>query len=236
MASGRSGEGVDKIIKRFDGVDDADLFLCLDRGVAYQREMDFPIKYDEDYIQHYRDLDGTEISERLNQGRIDFVAKHYSGQMLDVGIGSGEFIRKRGQCKGFDINQHALTWLLKENCYSEHVERFDAVSFWDVLEHVPDPNSYLKQVKPGAYLFTSVPIFRNLRKIRESKHYKPNEHLYYFTHEGFVNWMALYGFRLLECSDFETQCGRESIMSYVFVKDLPNYHDTVDQYKSLHAN
>ena len=55
-----------------------------------------------------------------------------------------------------------------------------------------------------------------LRAVRASKHYRPGEHLLHFTEEGFVAWMRMHGFQLLECSDFEMQAGRESILSFAF--------------------
>ena len=52
--------------------------------------------------------------------------------------------------------------------------------------------------------------------IRDSKHYRPGEHLYYFTELGFAQWMARHGFELLEVSNFETKAGRDSILSFAF--------------------
>jgi hypothetical protein len=47
--------------------------------------------------------------------------------------------------------------------------------------------------------------------------------------------MNLYGFRVIETSDFETKAGRDSIMTFVLKKDLPAYRDNIGQYKDLHT-
>jgi hypothetical protein len=47
--------------------------------------------------------------------------------------------------------------------------------------------------------------------------------------------MAAYGFRLVETSDHETACGRESIGAFAFVRDLPGYHEHLAAYSEMHA-
>jgi hypothetical protein len=88
-----------------------------------------------------------------------------------------------------------------------------------VLEHVETPDDYFRRIHDGAYLFTSLPIFTDLTKVRQSKHYRPDEHLYYFSEDGFVNWMAHHRFKLLERDDFETRAGREAILSFAFRRE-----------------
>ena len=61
-----------------------------------------------------------------------------------------------------------------------------------------------------------VRVFEDLADIRKSRHYRPGEHLYYFTDRGIVSWMAMHGFDLLERDWFETRAGRESIATYAF--------------------
>lgn len=228
---------MDALIKRFDAVEDRDLMLCLDRGVAYQRAVE-PIAYDEGYFDHYAALEGNAIARALNAARSGLVNRHVGPErtVLDVGVGSGEFVASRPNTSGHDINPKAIEWLKARGRWAENLMGFDAYTFWDVLEHVPSPNVYFKRMPEGAYLFTSLPIFGDLKTVRQSKHYKPNEHLYYFTERGFVDWMAAYRFRLLERNDFETVAGRENILSFAFVRDLPDYRTTVGQYRKMHEN
>lgn len=227
---------MDKLIARFDAIRDDDLMLCHHRGVAYQRDMTVTAQYDIEYFNQYEALENSDIALRLNASRVAFVEKHYGSDVaVDIGIGSGEFIKNRANTVGHDVNPQALRWLDKQGLRAGPLSDYQAFTFWDVIEHVPQPETYFKHIQTGAYLFTSIPIFESLEQIRESKHYKPGEHLYYWTVQGFIEWMALYGFRLLESSMFEIAAGREAIHSFAFRRELPGYHETIDQYKELHT-
>src|SRR5512146_2311884 len=166
---------VDRFIASFKSVEDGDLMLCNDNGVAYQKDMTNLVAYDEDYYNKCRSYEDQEIANAINAGRIALVARHYAGRVLDVGIGSGEFIRKRPRTYGFDVNPAAIEWLKRNDLWSEHPDEFGAVTFWDVLEHVETPEVYLKRIGLHKYLFTSLPLFYGLGGIRLSKHYRPGD-------------------------------------------------------------
>lgn len=207
---------MDRFIAAHAGECDGDLTLCLREGVAYQTDMAAAVDYDAAYFDKYAAYEGTAVAAAINAARIGLVARHYAGRMCDVGIGSGEFIKQRGAgTYGFDVNPRAIEWLRQHALYVGR-KGFAAYSFWDVLEHVETPAEYLDQVPLHGYVFISLPIFDNLRNVRASRHYRPGEHLYYFTHQGFVFWMGLHGFCLLEANTDETAAGRESIRSYAF--------------------
>lgn len=228
---------MDNLIKRFDAEADGDLMLCHDRGIAYQRDMSVKVPYDDAYFNKCASYEDQEIARKINAGRIDLVNKHAGAQtrVLDVGIGCGEFIKKRGNTFGVDINPRAVAWLKEHELYSDDFGAFAAFSFWDVIEHIEDPVHYFRAMPDGAYLFTCLPIFSDLKRIRDSRHYRPGEHLYYWTERGFIDWMALHRFELLERADYEIAAGRDSIVSFAFKKSLPGYHATVEQYRKLYA-
>lgn len=233
---------MDRLVSRWNAVDDGDLMICRDHGVAYQKDMTFRAPAGENaegqnYFDHYQAQDGSEIARKIYAGRVQMVDT-YAGsecQVLDVGVGSGQFIRSRPNTFGYDVNPKAEAWLKKHGLAASGLSEFKVFTFWDVLEHIDVPQIYFKRMARGSLLFTSLPIFSNVEAVRQSKHYKPGEHLYYWTEKGFIDWMAEYRFRLLEKSRFETDAGRDGIGSFAFVRDLPNYHDTVEQYRKLHA-
>jgi hypothetical protein len=199
--------------------EDLDLSLCLKEGVAYQKNMDIvSFIYAEEYFEKYESYENTPMDHKLNLVRTSVVNRHHQGDMVDIGIGSGSFIKSRPRTDGFDINPVAVKWLMTKDKYFKGLTHYKAFSFWDVLEHVKEPQDYLAPLLKGSRVFISIPIFKNLEKIRESKHYRPNEHLYYFTHNGLISWMNRYGYGLLEYNDKETEAGREQIMTYVFYK------------------
>lgn len=233
---------MDSLIKRFDFEPDGDLNLCLHRGIAYQREMKVSAKYDEDYWNKCAayEKDNPERFNAINQGRLNLVAKYCrDADVLDIGVGAGHFVKARAAqnqpTRGWDINHYARKWLEENDLWSDNFPVFKGFCLWDVLEHMEQPERTFRHMGYGSYLFVSVPIFEDLRKIRESHHYRPGEHLYYFTASGFVDYMALWGWRVVDKSDFESRAGRSQIMTYVFVRDLPDYHKTMQQYDTIHS-
>ena len=61
-----------------------------------------------------------------------------------------------------------------------------------------------------------MPIYEDSRHCLKSKHFKPGEHLHYFTHDGLLLWFEQQGFACVEHNDIESQLGREGITSYAF--------------------
>lgn len=170
--------------------------------------------YQEDYWQKYRQLDNTDVGAALTRSRIDLVRRHFSGVAVDIGIGGGRFVEESGSL-GFDINAQAMEWLDGRGSLCDpYSQEVDAITCWDSLEHIPDPTALLRQVRQ--WIFVSLPIFSGPDHALKSRHYKPGEHIWYWTHSGFVNWCAGHGFDLVEHNDAETQIGRDGIMSYAF--------------------
>ena len=233
---------MDRLIRRFDSERDADLRLCLHRGLAYQKDMKAgAIAYDDGYHDNYKALEGTPIAAALNNGRCAMLARHAAERatVLDIGAGCGTFVRQARAsgfaAKGFDVIHKTVEHLKGIDAFADNPDGFEVVTFWDSLEHIEDPEGVLKRINKGALVLAAIPVFEDLKKVRESKHYKPGEHLYYFTAQGFIEWMALYGFRLLEQSSHETDAGRESIGAFAFRKDLPDYHDHILAYQEMHS-
>lgn len=209
---------MDLVIGEYAAVADADLMLCLDRGAAYQADMRHRVTYDESYFNKCAGYEDQEIACKINAGRIALVNKYVGAEfeILDIGIGCGEFIKKRPHTFGYDVNPKAIEWLKSWNRLADDLSSFHAFTFWDVIEHIETPDEYFRHIHAGAFLFTCLPIFADLKRIHESKHYRPGEHLYYWTEEGFVDWMKRHRFEFLERQDFEIAAGRENILSFAF--------------------
>jgi len=110
-------------------------------------------------------------------------------RLLDVGCGSGAFLleaRRRGydvtgveldgksaaaaRAAGLpDIRHAALDHLAAQAARSG--ERFDIITFWEVLEHQTDPRAFVRQAKsllaPGGVLVGSVPNRERLMADRD---------------------------------------------------------------------
>jgi len=156
------------------------------------------------------------------QARLNFVEQHFFGPLIDVGIGSGAFIdlcNRTGRATyGYDINPAGVRWLRQRSlCVDPFVISFEAMTMWDVLEHIPDYRPLLANVRK--WLFLSLPIFHDVEHVLRSKHFKPNEHCWYFTRDGLVFAMGLCGFALVSESTIETELGREDIGTFAFRKE-----------------
>lgn len=209
---------MDQIVQALVATQDDDLMLTR-LGIAYQSDMTDRVSYDDAYFNKCLGYEDKPIATAINKGRIELVKRHYHGAVLDIGVGSGEFIKKRSKTWGYDINPCAKQWLESIGKYREDFANFDAFTMWDVLEHVEDPEMYFKHMAKDTKLFVSIPIFHSVAQIRRSKHYRPGEHLYYFTVPGLIWWMKQYRFRCLETATFEIAAGRDSIYSFAFCRD-----------------
>jgi len=184
----------------------------------------YPVKnthYDDDYFNTYVRMEYTEIGKCLNKFRVELVNKYTKGLVLDVGCGCGTFLKRRGQCIGFDVCQKAVYYLMRNDLYFNPYNggvvwnKIKGVTFFDSLEHLEWPELILNNIG-RQFIFITMPIFKDFNHLLRSKHLKRDEHFLYFTEAGLIKYMANYGFGLLERRDDETRCGREDIMAFVF--------------------
>lgn len=181
----------------------------------------FPVTapvYDQAYFDRYEAQADSEIGRALNAARCELVARHWGGVVLDVGIGSGAFLKARGDMgdKGFDVNPAGVEWLQDRDKYGSLYagrKSWGAVTFWDSLEHMDRPDLALDCVKTVA--FVSLPIFRDAAHARRSKHFRPDEHVWYWTRWGFIEFARRFGFEVVEHNTMESLAGREDIETFV---------------------
>jgi SAM-dependent methyltransferase len=140
-----------------------------------------------------------------------------AGRLLDIGCGTGNFLlasRAAGyEVTGLELNQNAArfarerlgiseVWAL---CLEEFVraprkERFDVVTFFEVLEHQARPRVFLALVKSclreGGYVALSVPNRARWQKGIEVLDYPPN-HLTRWDTRALYNFVRAEGFDIL---------------------------------------
>lgn len=176
-----------------------------------------PMSYSGDYFAKYQDLDSTKMGAQLTRARLELVGKFVApNTVLDIGIGGGRFVVESGGY-GYDVSAEATKWLAANRRFLDPYlpgVNVDAITCWDSLEHIPNPERLLERVQ--RWLFVSMPIYTGLADVLASKHYKPGEHLHYWTFEGFVGWCERQGFQLMEMNHAETELGREGITSFAF--------------------
>ena len=154
------------------------------------------------------------MGEGLTRARVAMTRRHYQGGVVDIGIGGGRFVQAADGW-GYDVNAEAVAWLRQQERYFDpYATPTEAISCWDSLEHIPEPEKLLAQV--GEWVFVSMPVYLSQWDCLKSKHYKPGEHLWYWTQNGLIAWFARQGFGCVEINDSESELGRDGITSFAF--------------------
>lgn len=134
----------------------------------------------ENYISH-TDSKKTLIDKiyqwvkKINiQYKINIIKKYYpSPTILDIGAGTGDFVKTCSKqnwvAYGIEPNENARNLAKKKGCniYSDYSnlinEKYDVITLWHVLEHIPDIENELKKIKtllkPNGMIIIAVPNF-----------------------------------------------------------------------------
>lgn len=192
-----------------------------EHGIGFYPVDECDEPYDEEYFNKYVEYADSDMGVRLNCRRIEFVDSfiYRSMDVCDVGIGCGQFIEKRGFARtvGYDVNPAAATWLFKRHAFFDiRAEPIYAATFWDSLEHILSPERVLANVQ--AWAFVSIPIFEGPEHVLRSRHYRKDEHRWYFTRDGLIEWMRQLGFQCRAHNTMESLEGREDIHSFAFFR------------------
>lgn len=137
----------------------------------------------EDYISHTDDNKG--LLQTLYQlvkswslrSKVNLITKQNGGEgsLLDIGAGTGDFLieakKQNWDVNGMEPNSAALKLAaqkgltLELNLAAFGSKKFDVVTLWHVLEHIPNLDEIISQlselVKPGGTLIVAVPNFKS---------------------------------------------------------------------------
>jgi 2-polyprenyl-3-methyl-5-hydroxy-6-metoxy-1,4-benzoquinol methylase len=173
-------------------------------------------------------------------------------RLLDVGCHTGQFgfsVKKKNNAEVWGVEPNPLTAKIASNYldkvfdgnFSEEIDLpenyFDAISFNDVLEHMPDPWAALrlatKKLKRGGRVFISLPNLRhidNLLHILRDKdfNYEPEgirdkTHLRFFTKKSAPRILLGTGLKLVEIKGINEQWWTKSLIRRVAFRFFPNY-------------
>jgi SAM-dependent methyltransferase len=172
--------------------------------------------YDYDAYYHEANLSVPAfISRRLDEIFESFAPHRESNRLLDVGCGAGSLLeaaRRAGwDAEGTEVSRPAVEHVRGEGFPVFHGElaeaeypegHFDVVTASEIIEHLPDPLSVLREVarilRPGGLFWATTPHGRGLSArvlgIRWST-VSPPEHLQLFTLGGVRGLLREAGFR-----------------------------------------
>jgi 2-polyprenyl-3-methyl-5-hydroxy-6-metoxy-1,4-benzoquinol methylase len=144
------------------------------------------------------------------------------GKLLDIGCGTGEFMRFAQQSgwqgvEGVEVIPKIADYARAATGATIHTTDFlnadlesgsyGVIALWDVIEHLSDVKASLRAIyrllKPGGVVIIGTVNCQGF-SIRALKHraqtFSPPEHLTFFTQKGMRSALASQGFRILEQS------------------------------------
>jgi len=146
-----------------------------------------------------------------------------SGRVLDIGCGSGVFLEMAKQegyaIKGIDPDPYMARFSREEKKLDvfqgtlknfKRSAKFDIITLWDVLEHVPAPDEELKLVhnhlKKDGILVLRVPasgyvalkkFFIKLLSLKLKKNLDPPTHIFFFSEKSLRNLLRENNFEII---------------------------------------
>jgi SAM-dependent methyltransferase len=210
------------------------LARCSECGLAYvtnpptDAELEHLYSFESGYHVDFRD-DPKEIEHRfaLAKRQYEAIARHHQtpGRCLDIGAAAGFFV-KTAQDNGWDAHGIELsedTARLARDRYGVDVtsarleettfepESFDAITLWDVIEHVPEPVDTMRRVakllKPGGVVGIITPNLDGLfarrsykvgRRIDHWPAVEPPAHLSQFSVQSMTALLDKVGLKTVE--------------------------------------
>lgn len=165
---------------RIKNFSDDTLLRCDDCDLVWQ-STGFTIEYDSAYIKKYYDYPLRQLSyiRLASLKKLQKLTKVKT--VFDFGCGTGAFIDACEEnfifASGYDIANE------KYNNEPVHFLSYDTVTFFDVLEHIADIERVM-QILPKTVIVSAPDascVFENEISWSHWRHYRPNEHLFYFS-------------------------------------------------------
>ena len=196
------------------------LVRCRRCGLIYANPRDarhaLAGKYEQMSIDEYLLEEG---SRRITAGRDAELVKRYvgGGRVLDVGCSAGLFLDSLGdtfECYGIEPGQAssavAKKLIGRDRIHSDPLETadlphgsFDAVTMWDVIEHLTSPKAALKKtaslLKENGFLFLTTPDISSLfaGALGRAWPHLIRSHIYYFNARTLGKMLVGCGFEIV---------------------------------------
>ncbi len=205
--------------------DRLDLWHCVSCGHSMHQTLhENPYKTDDGLADHFAELDSTPESDMLCSIRLGTLqtAGKLSGSIVDLGCSVGSFVRHAQHsgynAVGFDCSPKAVQ-IARENgllvdlvhleSLNGEIQGVDCITLFDVIEHISDPVALLQHVSgalnDGGIIVLSTPDASGLASdsFEDWRHYKPGEHIHYFTEASLRSCLELSGYSVLSVTGTE---------------------------------
>lgn len=117
----------------------------------------------------------SKTAEKISDIRWDFVKCINPKLVLDYGSGVGWFRAFRPE--GVEVDTYDIYNVPQTGI---NHKKYDLITLWDVLEHIPEPEK-LHIWDKTKYVAITIPCVPGDKDIKDWKHYKPGEHLHYWN-------------------------------------------------------
>ncbi len=170
-------------------------------------------------------------------------------KILDFGCGWGGFLNNIKNSKklyGLEVRDDCFHFIKKKmkiikifNNFNQINEKFDLITMFHVLEHIPEQVKLLKKLKEklnnNGKIILEVPHAKdfliNLEELKEFKDFTFwSEHLILHTEESIKKLLTISGFKNIKISYFQ-RYGFDNHL-YWFIKKKPGGHEYFDMYSN----
>lgn len=205
----------------------------------------------EDYISH---TDGSRsLFEKLYQAvksialrrKVNLInSLSEKGTLLDIGAGTGDFLsvakRENWKVTGIEPNLKAKNIALEKGVpFADDLSAlennsFDVITMWHVLEHVPNLDEYISElkrlVKPSGTIIIAVPNYKSF----DAKYYKEfwaafdtPRHLWHFSKTAIKKLFEKRDLKLIEVLPMKFDSYYVSLLSEKYKNGKMNYFNAI---------
>lgn len=203
------------------------IYICEACGLGESEHYFDPTIYTKRYHTNFVERGVSEFGRRLSIFRMGLLAPYCSDKstVLDYGCATGAFLSLIesvvSSVEGIEINKHARVFAKKHyglKVYKDLKKKisYDIITMFDVIEHFETPRSKISEIhnhlKSEGYFVITTPNFavrRYFPNIKDWKHYKPREHLFYFDRPSLSSLLSQCGFKMIECHYRESLMRRD---------------------------
>ena len=185
------------------------------------------------YLDYFQE---KETDTRNHAALVALLKRHvdfYSSRILDIGCGSGKLVRylRSKECDAYGLEPSVAlfnAFLKQDNFFfhdsvsnfAQHHDgnRFNLIILSDVIEHIPDPEDFVRNIESllsaGGVLFITTPDTKSLlaKSFGKYWHYYNKYHLSLFNRTNLKQVLAIHSLSQVECG----YVSRQYSLSYLF--------------------